>query len=40
MEVLGFPFKDKKEEKLVKSICDSFALIFINQDIANEVVGL
>jgi predicted nucleic acid-binding protein len=40
MEVLGFPFKEQKEEELVKSICDSLDVIYIDQAIAKEVVHL
>ncbi|MCF8234146.1 MAG: type II toxin-antitoxin system VapC family toxin [Bacteroidales bacterium] len=40
MEVLGYPFKTKKEEKLVKSICDSLEVIYLDQNIVHEVIRI
>ena len=40
MEVLGYPFTSQREEKLIKSICDSLQVVFIDQKIVNEVIRI
>ena len=40
MEILGFPFKDSREENLVKEIVELFETVFINQSIAEKVIEI
>lgn len=40
MEILGFPFKDSREEELVGELVGLFETVFINQSIADKVVEI
>lgn len=40
MEVLGYPFASKAEEDFVKKLVNLFALIHIDQDIADQTVKI
>lgn len=40
MEVLGYPFEDSEEQKLIMQLLEHFEIIDVNMEIAKEVVSL
>ena len=38
MEVLGFKFRNNKEENFVKELIDLFEVQFVDQDVAEKVI--
>ena len=40
MEILGFRFNNPNEEALIKDLLDLFETVFINQEIADQVVEI
>ena len=40
MEVLGYPFSSKKEEKVISTLCDSLNVIYLDDEIVKEVIKI